>query len=154
MSNDNFIKDGSKREGMIDNPYYMSKLVGEYIYKPEEDARKTSASVPRGQKFFARDDVILALSKIQLGYRPEFKQGQSVNINTNAFKTTLLNQMASQGGAIMNFGPGGGVADLTIENSTLSGNVASQGNSIAINSGYSTFCNNITSVYPNKKWWC
>lgn len=101
MSNDNFLKDGSKREGMIENPDYMSKLVGEYIYKPDEDAKRTTASVARGQKFFARDDVIVALSKMQLGYRPEFKQGQSVNINTNTFKTTLLNQMASQGGAIM-----------------------------------------------------
>ncbi len=101
MSNDTFQKDGSKRDGLIDNTDYMSKLVGDFINKPDEDAKKTTASVARGQKFFARDDVILALSKMQLGYRPEFKQGQAVNINTNAFKTTLLNQMASQGGAIM-----------------------------------------------------
>ncbi|HEX5637580.1 MAG TPA: DUF1631 family protein, partial [Gammaproteobacteria bacterium] len=101
MSNDTFQKDGAKRDGLIENTDYMSKLVGDFINKPDEDAKKTTASVARGQKFFARDDVILALSKMQLGYRPEFKQGQAVNINTNAFKTTLLNQMASQGGAIM-----------------------------------------------------
>ena len=44
-----------------------------------------------------------------------------------------------QGGAILNFGPGGRVADLTILNSTLSGNTANNGgDSIAINSGYSS----------------
>ena len=101
MSNETFSNDRSIIDGAVNNPDYMSKLVGEFINAPEDDTKRTTASVARSQKFFARDDVVSALSKMQLGYRPEFKQGQSVNINTNAFKSTLLNQMASQGGAIL-----------------------------------------------------
>ena len=101
MSNDIFSHDGTNREGLLTNPDYMSKLVVDFINKQDDDTKRTTASVARGQKFFARDDVVSALSKMQLGYRPEFKQGQSVNINTNTFKSTLLNQMASQGGAIL-----------------------------------------------------
>ena len=101
MSNETFSNERSKIDGTVNNPDYMSKLVGAFINSPEEDTKRITASVARGQKFFARDDVVSALSKMQLGYRPEFKQGQSVNINTNTFKSTLLNQMASQGGAIL-----------------------------------------------------
>ena len=79
----------------------MTRLVGEFINAPDEDVKRNTASVARGQKFFARDDVVSALSKMQLAYRPEFKQGQAVNINTNTFKSTLLNQMASQSGSIL-----------------------------------------------------
>lgn len=101
MSNDIF-PNGSTRENLIENPDYMSKLVGEFINKSEDDdTKRTTASVARGQKYFARDDVVAALSKMQMGYRPEFKQSQAVHINTSTFKTTLLNQMASQGGAVV-----------------------------------------------------
>ena len=101
MSNDIFSNDGSSRDGILENQDYMTRLVGEFINAPDEDVKRNTASVARGQKFFARDDVVSALSKMQLAYRPEFKQGQAVNINTNTFKSTLLNQMASQSGSIL-----------------------------------------------------
>lgn len=102
MSNDSSFIDGPVSSGLLENPESLSRLLGEFINKTDdEDPRRTTASVARGQKYFARDDVISALSKMQMSYRPEFKQGQATNINTNTFKSTLLNQMASQGGAIL-----------------------------------------------------
>jgi hypothetical protein len=101
MSNDSINKTESNREGLINDTDQVTKLVGEFLNKSDNDDKSTAGAVARGQKFFARDDVIVALSKMQLSYKPEFKQGQSVNINTKTFKSTLLNQMASQAGTIM-----------------------------------------------------
>jgi hypothetical protein len=100
MSNDNF--DLAGREKLAENTEYVSRVVSDFLNKSDDDdARRTTSAVARGQKFFARDEVISALSRMQQTYRSEYIPGQSVNINTDAFKTTLLNQMASQGGVII-----------------------------------------------------
>lgn len=97
MSNDTVITDK-----LAENPELVSKLVGEFINKSDaEETRQKTSSIARGHKYFARDDVITALSKMQLIYKPEFKPGQAININTNSFKSALLNQMASQSGGLI-----------------------------------------------------
>lgn len=80
------------------DPDFLSKVINEFI-KGEDGERSNSAPASRArpagnQAHFKRQDVIRALNNIQLTYRPRYVAGQQVNINTEDFKTALLNSMA------------------------------------------------------------
>ncbi len=77
----------------IDDREYISKIINDYVRDAASDstALRSTASA---KNFFNRDDVIKALSNIQLTYRTRYIPGQQVNINTEEFKKSLLNSMA------------------------------------------------------------
>ncbi len=76
---------------------FLSKVINEFIKgedSGEEDSQTSRARPATNQAHFKRHDVIKALNNIQLNYRPKYMAGQQVNINTEDFKTALLNRMA------------------------------------------------------------
>jgi len=87
---DNALKGNSSA---IQDREYVSKVISDYVRNAsdEGDALKATAS---GKNFFNRDDVLKALNNIQLTYKSSYIAGQQVNINTDLFKTALLNSMA------------------------------------------------------------
>ncbi len=76
----------------ISDKEYVSKVINNYV-KDGDGAAATRASAA-SKHFFNRDDVIKALTNIQLTFRTEYTPGQQVNINTEKFKNALLNSMA------------------------------------------------------------
>ncbi len=80
---------------MKDNEY-INKVIKEFI-TPDEDKETNSAlSAPRATRknCYNRQDVLQALSKLQLSYKAQYVAGRKVNINTDDFKRALLNSMA------------------------------------------------------------
>ncbi|RDH83909.1 MAG: hypothetical protein DIZ80_07165 [endosymbiont of Galathealinum brachiosum] len=77
----------------LDDKEYLSKIINGYVKDSAGDntALRNSAS---GKNFFNRDDVLKALTNIQLTYKSKYIAGQQVNINTDKFQTALLNSMA------------------------------------------------------------
>jgi len=71
----------------------LSKIINDYVKDATSDgtALRSTAS---GKAFFNRDDVLKALSNIQLTYKTRYVPGQQVNINTESFQKSLLNSMA------------------------------------------------------------
>lgn len=75
----------------IEDREYLSKVINDYVKDGQGvSAGRTSAA---SKHFFNRDDVLKALTNIQQTYRSKYVPGQQVNINTEAFKTSLLNSM-------------------------------------------------------------
>jgi len=72
---------------------YLSKVINSYVKNSSDDRSAMRASAA-GKNFFNRDDVLKALTNIQQVYKSKYVPGQQVNINTEAFKTQLLNSMA------------------------------------------------------------
>lgn len=72
---------------------FLSKVINDYVKDAASDGSALRASAS-GKGFFNRDDVLQALTNIQLSYKSAYIPGQKVNINTEAFKITLLNSMA------------------------------------------------------------
>ena len=72
---------------------YLSKVINNYVKNSSENGTTVRAPAA-GKNFFNRDDVLTALTKIQQIYKSKYVPGQQVNINTDAFQTTLLNSMA------------------------------------------------------------
>jgi len=77
----------------IQDREYVSRVINNYVRNGAEDASALRANAS-GKNFFNREDVLKALSNIQLTYKSTYVPGQQVNINTEEFKTTLLNSMA------------------------------------------------------------
>ncbi len=77
----------------LDDKEYLSKIINDYVKDNANNnvALRSSAS---GKNFFNRDDVLKALTNIQLTYKTQYIAGQQVNINTDRFQTALLNSMA------------------------------------------------------------
>ena len=87
---DNTVKIASAN---LDDKEHLSKIINDYV----KDAASNSSALRNsasGKNFFNRDDVLKALSNIQLTYKTRYVAGQQVNINTEEFKTSLLNSMA------------------------------------------------------------
>lgn len=79
----------------ISDPEYISKVINHYILDDNKNQQSTNTSKPVvNSQHYNRQHVIDALSNMQLTYRPKFISGKSVNINTDEFKTTLLNNIA------------------------------------------------------------
>ncbi len=77
----------------IDDKEYISKIINDYVRDASSESKAIRSSAA-GKNFFNRDDVIKALSNIQLSYKTRYISGQKVNINTEDFKKSLLNSMA------------------------------------------------------------
>ncbi len=77
----------------INDREYVSKVINEYV-KDSKDGSKAVKASASGKNYFNRDDVLKALTNIQLTFKSKYVPGQQVNINTEAFKTSLLNSMA------------------------------------------------------------
>ena len=84
-------------------PDNISKAISEFINNDAEEIAKkgTTALRARGGQFYARQEVIKALSKLQSSYKQQYIPGQQVNINTDSFKKALLNSMAQLGNTAM-----------------------------------------------------
>lgn len=74
----------------------LSRVINEFIKGESENESGTGkrARPSASQQHFKRQDVIKALNNIQLTYRPKYIAGRQVNVNTDDFKTALLNSMA------------------------------------------------------------
>ncbi|MDH5484459.1 MAG: DUF1631 domain-containing protein [Gammaproteobacteria bacterium] len=72
----------------------ISEAIKQFIHN--DDGKDASPSLQSSGKkmMYNKDDVIKALSKLQLSYKSEYTPGQQVNINTVDFKKALLNSMA------------------------------------------------------------
>jgi uncharacterized protein DUF1631 len=77
----------------LNDKEYISKVINDYVRDSNEEGTALRSSVS-GKHFFNRDDVLKALSNIQLTYKTRYVAGQQVNINTEKFKKSLLNSMA------------------------------------------------------------
>ncbi len=78
-------------------PDFVSKVIKEFIHADSEDPSRPAspAKSPAGSKqHFNRQDIIKALTNLQLTYKSEYIPGQKTNINTDSFKKALLNSMA------------------------------------------------------------
>ncbi|VAW62881.1 hypothetical protein MNBD_GAMMA09-3379 [hydrothermal vent metagenome] len=87
---DNTLKMDTKK---IQDKEYVSKVISDYVRNQSADTNALQSSAS-GKNYFNRDDVLKALNNIQLTYKTHYVAGQQVNINTDTFKTTLLNSMA------------------------------------------------------------
>ncbi|MCW9012891.1 MAG: DUF1631 domain-containing protein [Gammaproteobacteria bacterium] len=96
MSADIYNFKNSKHPGFITtdtDPEYASQIINDFIRNSSESSN--SAMRATGSKhLFNRQDVLKALSSLQLTYKAEFIPGQKVNINTDNFKSALINSMA------------------------------------------------------------
>lgn len=72
---------------------FISKIINEFINENESHPAKQRPS--NSEHCYNREDVIKALSRIQLTYRTKYTPDQKTNINTDQFKSALLNSMAS-----------------------------------------------------------
>ena len=79
-----------------DDPVYVSKVIKKFINNDgDDDSGKASTTQPTdGKQFHDRRDIIKALTKLQLSYKPEYIPGEEVVVNTDDFKHALLNSMA------------------------------------------------------------
>jgi Protein of unknown function (DUF1631) len=72
-----------------------STVISEFINGDGENAGGVKKLRPKGSKHvLPRNDVIEALSKLQPIYKSEYVAGQKTNINTDSFKSALLNSVA------------------------------------------------------------
>jgi len=78
----------------LDDREYISKIINDYVKNSSSDDNLALRSSASGKNFFNRDDVIKALTNIQLTYKTKYIPSQQVNINTDKFKKSLLNSMA------------------------------------------------------------
>jgi Protein of unknown function (DUF1631) len=75
-------------------PENISKAIISFINNDGDDDNKTTtAQATDGKQFHDRRDIIQALTKLQLTYKPEYTPGDQVVI-TDEFKHALLNSMA------------------------------------------------------------
>jgi len=77
----------------LNDKEYLSKVINGYV-KDTSGGGSALRSSASGKNFFNRDDVLKSLTNIQLTYKTKYVSGQQVNINTEKFKTSLLNSMA------------------------------------------------------------
>jgi len=77
----------------LDDKEYLSKVINDYV-KDTANGKTALRNSAASKNFFNRDDVLKALTNIQLTYKTKYVAGRQVNINTEKFKTSLLNSMA------------------------------------------------------------
>ncbi|MDH5765487.1 MAG: DUF1631 domain-containing protein [Gammaproteobacteria bacterium] len=93
------IHDSNSSRPTSESSGNISQAIREFIHQDNAspDNKKVTRLHTSGRQFFAREEVIAALSKLQLSYKSAYVPGQQVNINTEAFKKALLNTMAMNG---------------------------------------------------------
>lgn len=89
---DTYDSTTSQMKAIKDN----SAVISEFINGDNENLDRTKKLRPRAasKHVFPRHDVIEALSKLQPSYKSEYIAGQKTNINTDSFKSALLNSIA------------------------------------------------------------
>ncbi|MCW8855379.1 MAG: DUF1631 domain-containing protein [Gammaproteobacteria bacterium] len=86
--NNNFLDDP------ISDPDYISKVINQFILN--EDKKPTNGNTVKstGSQHYNREHVIDALTRLQVIFKPKYVPGQTININTNEFKSALINSIA------------------------------------------------------------
>ena len=81
---------------VIDDPEYLSKVINQFILNANDEsaAQPAAKSSTSPGQVYNRKHVIDALTNMQVSYKPEYIPGQEINVNTDSFKTALLNSMA------------------------------------------------------------
>jgi len=89
---DTYNSNTSQMKAIKDN----ATVINEFINGDTDDnLNKSNKTRPKNTKHvMPRSDVIEALSKLQPTYKSEYVAGQKANINTDEFKTALLNSIA------------------------------------------------------------
>ena len=77
----------------IKDPEYISKIINQFILS-DDSAQVKSKKQHSPNKQYNRKDIITALTKMQLTFRPQYVPGQKININTDSFKSSLMTSMA------------------------------------------------------------
>ncbi|MCW9012619.1 MAG: DUF1631 domain-containing protein [Gammaproteobacteria bacterium] len=97
MSSDSDTPDNKNNPDLKD-PEYISKAIKNFIHGDSDTntnaPKAATAQAAEGKQFHDRRDIIKALTSLQLTYHSEYQAGQQVNINTDSFKSALLNSMA------------------------------------------------------------
>lgn len=78
-------------------PDFVSKVIKEFINEDSDESSRPAGpgkSHAGSKQHFNRQDIIKALTNLQLTYKSEYIPGQKTNINTDDFKKALLNSMA------------------------------------------------------------
>jgi hypothetical protein len=75
---------------------YTSRVIKDFISNTtENDTNEVQDLKSRGRKqYFNRQEILKALSQLQQTFKAVYIPGQSVNINTDDFKSALLNSVA------------------------------------------------------------
>ncbi|MCW8933507.1 MAG: DUF1631 domain-containing protein [Gammaproteobacteria bacterium] len=100
MNKKNTIADLSKslpdnKTGNLSDPEYISRVINHFIQNKDKNELRISAdaSAARSQQY-NRQNIITALTNIQLTFKPNYVAGKNVNINTDEFKLALMESMA------------------------------------------------------------
>jgi len=93
MIQNNTVSSATNPHVYITDKKFISKVINNFI-NDEVDTNDAINNSPNSQHCFNREEVIKALTNIQLTYRSQYVSGQKVNINTDHFKSALLNSMA------------------------------------------------------------
>jgi len=85
-------KQAQHRHVYITDRKFISKIINDFINNNQEatNVKRPTTSA----HYYNRQDIIKALTNLQMTYKSEFIPGQKVNINTDHFKIALLNSMA------------------------------------------------------------
>ncbi|MDH5484544.1 MAG: DUF1631 domain-containing protein [Gammaproteobacteria bacterium] len=78
---------------LIDDPEYISKIINQFILDSDATNVAVEKQVATG-KMYNREHIVDALTHMQLSYKPEYIPGQEINVNTDSFKSALMNSMA------------------------------------------------------------
>lgn len=78
----------------INDQEAVSKIINDFIHGDEEDKQRQSRSAPSTKQFYGREDVIQALTNLQLNYQPQYIDGEKTKVTTDDFTKSLLNSMA------------------------------------------------------------
>ncbi len=79
----------------ISDPEYISKIISQFILN--DDKESTSSTLKKSavsSQHYKRQQVVKALTNLQLTFKPKYVPGQTININTDAFKSALMNSIA------------------------------------------------------------
>jgi len=76
----------------ITDQKFISKVINNFIHNEINDSNIRQQITQKN--CFNREEIIKALTNMQITYRTEYTSGNKVNINTDHFKSTLLNSMA------------------------------------------------------------
>jgi len=93
--------DTNQGSGGVQDNDFLTKVINDYLHGESAVGRPAAAGLLANQRHFKRQEIIQALTGIQTTYKPDFVAGKSVNINTDEFKSALLNSMASMSNGSM-----------------------------------------------------
>lgn len=78
----------------ISDPVYISNIINQFILNDDESSVTPAKKSATSSQHYNRQHVIKALTNLQLKFKPKYVPGQTININTDAFKSALMNSMA------------------------------------------------------------